>query len=83
MLDILLGLRANARGGCPGRRPFGIVMRDGAQHVRVGHQAPGRQPAAQRLGQFGRSGQRVRHASAPAIWAAAALAPARVMIELA
>ncbi len=81
LLDLMLGPHPDGGGSLARRRPLGVVVGEGAQHVLVGDQAAGRQPAAQRLDHHLRHGG--CHASAPVISAAATAAPPMVMIELA
>jgi hypothetical protein len=49
VLHLGFGPRAHARDGLPGRRPLGVVVRDGGEHVRIGHEAVAGQATAQYL----------------------------------
>ena len=79
VLYLGLGARAYSGDSLPGRGPLSLVVRDGGEHVRIGHEAVAGQPPAQRLhDQAGRG-----HDRASAIRAADARAPTWLMIEAA
>ena len=53
MLHLGLGPHAHPGDGLPGRRPLGVVVRDGGKHVRIDHEAVAGQAAAERLDEGG------------------------------
>ena len=51
MLDFGLGAGTDADGGLLGRGPFGLIVRDGGEHVGIDYEAVAGQAPAQHLDQ--------------------------------